>query len=177
MAKIDDLIRNYEGFAKLPWSAGLSGPQKVWFAIYDPTDERRARHRIGEFANATARAGRSWHLVDLTDAFAEWMAAQEYRAEYFVAPGSIQLALADFRAVLSEQVREALVAADENTIVAVQGAATLFGCLRVSELIDDIAGDISGRLLVLFPGTHEDGVYRLLDARDGWSYHAVPITA
>jgi hypothetical protein len=30
-------------------------------------------------------------------------------------------------------------------------------------------------MVVTFPGTHQGGIYRLLDARDGWNYHAVPI--
>ena len=40
-----------------------------------------------------------------------------------------------------------------------------------------IESDIQGRLLVFFPGVYEQDNYRLLDARDGWNYHAVPITA
>jgi len=35
---------------------------------------------------------------------------------------------------------------------------------------------IAGRLLVFFPGEHEGNSYRLLDARDGWNYLAIPIT-
>jgi hypothetical protein len=40
-----------------------------------------------------------------------------------------------------------------------------------------VADAVPGRLLVLFPGEYENNSYRLLDARDGWSYLAVPITA
>lgn len=36
---------------------------------------------------------------------------------------------------------------------------------------------IRGRLLVFFPGVYEHENYRLLDARDGWNYRAVPILA
>jgi len=36
---------------------------------------------------------------------------------------------------------------------------------------------IQGRLLIFFPGVYEQNNYRLLDARDGWNYLAVPITA
>ena len=43
--------------------------------------------------------------------------------------------------------------------------------------MEQVQNDIPGRLLVFFPGTYEDNIYRLLDARDGWNYHAVPITA
>jgi hypothetical protein len=30
--------------------------------------------------------------------------------------------------------------------------------------------------VIFFPGHFEHNNYRLLDARDGWNYHAVPIT-
>jgi len=62
-------------------------------------------------------------------------------------------------------------------VVAVSGVASLFGFMRVSRLMELVEDSICGRLLVLFPGAYEDNNYRLLDARDGWNYHAVPITA
>jgi hypothetical protein len=40
-----------------------------------------------------------------------------------------------------------------------------------------VSPEIKGRLLVFFPGEHDGGSYRLLDARDGWNYLAIPITA
>jgi hypothetical protein len=43
-------------------------------------------------------------------------------------------------------------------------------------VLKKVVNDIRGRLLVFFPGEYEDNIYRLLDARDGWSYLAVPIT-
>ena len=39
-----------------------------------------------------------------------------------------------------------------------------------------IERDIRGRVVVFFPGEYENSNYRLLDARDGWNYLAVPIT-
>ena len=48
--------------------------------------------------------------------------------------------------------------------------------MRVSQLMERVAPTIRGRLLVFFPGEHEHTTYRLLDARDGWNYLAVPIT-
>ena len=67
--------------------------------------------------------------------------------------------------------------AAEDTVVAVYGVASLFGFLRISEVLPLVEGHIRGRLLVFFPGVYEQDNYRLLDARDGWNYHAVPITA
>ena len=62
-------------------------------------------------------------------------------------------------------------------MVAVLGVASLFGLLKVSQVVQDVAPHIRGRLLVFFPGEHEGSNYRLLDARDGWNYLAVPITS
>ena len=62
-------------------------------------------------------------------------------------------------------------------MVAVYGVASLFGFLRISEILPLCENAIQGRLLVFFPGVYEQDNYRLLDARDGWNYHAVPITA
>mgnify|MGYP000987610382 CR=1 FL=1 len=45
--------------------------------------------------------------------------------------------------------------------------------LQVLKLIE---GDIRGRLVLFFPGQLEGNNYRLLDARDGWNYLAVPIS-
>jgi len=40
-----------------------------------------------------------------------------------------------------------------------------------------VQNSIPGLLLVFFPGEYQDSNYRLLDARGGWNYHGVPITA
>ena len=61
-------------------------------------------------------------------------------------------------------------------MLALQGVASLYGFLRVSELIHDIEQAILGRFLVFFPGTKEENNYRFLDARDGWNYLANGIT-
>jgi hypothetical protein len=54
--------------------------------------------------------------------------------------------------------------------------ASLYGFVRVSELIHDVERSIRGRLVVFFPGTKNENNYRLLDARDGWNYLANGIT-
>ena len=180
MSAVEGLVRAYERFVRLPWDGSLAGPQRVWFAIYDPAQERRLRWRIEEFAAATQNAGHGWHLVDLTDAFARWMAAHEYRDAYFEQPEDMQLTLEqDFSAFVAEQVREALLApvVNDATVVAVLGLGSLFGLTRASTLFEAVAPDIRGRLLAFFPGQHDGSNYRLLDARDGWNYLAVPITA
>lgn len=179
MSLIEGLTAAYTRFVRLPWEPSLAGPQKVWFAIYEPAQERRLRLRISEFEVATKNAGHGWKLIDLTDTFAQWMAGHKYREAYFQKPEKIGLTLKDYATFASSQVREALTAAavDENTVVAVVGVASLFGLARVSDLISEVAPAVRGRLLVFFPGQHEGFSYRLLDARDGWNYLAVPITA
>ena len=62
-------------------------------------------------------------------------------------------------------------------MVALLGVGSLFPMVRVSDLIQRVSANVRGRLLVLFPGSFEGGNYRLLDARDGWNYLAIPIVA
>ena len=56
------------------------------------------------------------------------------------------------------------------------GTASLYGFARVSLILKQVEADIMGRLVLFFPGEYENNNYRLLDARDGWNYLAVPIT-
>jgi hypothetical protein len=179
MAGIEGLLRNYEKYVSLPWESQLAGPQKVWFAVYNPMDERRLRTRLGEFEQATRRAKHDWRHCDLTPLFAQWMAAHRYRDSYFARPENLTMALTKFESHAADTLRAALSAqdVDEHTIVAVSGVASLFGLTRVSSVLDAVTPSIRGRLLVFFPGERDGANYRLLDARDGWSYLAIPITA
>jgi hypothetical protein len=156
----------------------------VIFAVYDKTDELRLRAQVGEFSLATQQAGKRWLLIDLTDAFPHWMASQEYRDAYFDYPADLEGwqsgELAGFVRDLVTLLRTRIVAeADAQTVVALLGTGTLFGLARVSSIVDGIKDAVPGRLLVFFPGEHhpETHSYRLLDARDGWNYLAVPLTA
>ena len=179
MSEIEDLVRAYEDMARLPWDRTLAGPQKVWFAVYEPAQERRLRLRISEFESATKKAGHFWILVDLTNTFAGWMANHEYREAYFEQPEDLDLALQDYARFVADRVAGTLAApnVDENTVVAILGLGSLFGLTFASALFQQVAPLIHGRLLAFFPGRHEGSNYRLLDARDGWNYLAVPITA
>ena len=68
-------------------------------------------------------------------------------------------------------------ASDANAVVAISGVSSLFGFVKVKDLVDTLAPLVRGRLLVFFPGSFENNNYRLLDGYDGWNYLAVPITA
>lgn len=179
MSEVEDLLKVYESFIRLPWDHSLSGAERVWFVVYDPSQERRIRLRIAEFENITKKAGHSWHSLDLTDSFARWMSQHKYRESYFEEPGLLSSALPAFTEAVATQIKEALITpgVDENTIVALSGLASLFGLTKVSITLEKALPDLRGRLLVFFPGQHEGSNYRLLDARDGWNYLAVPITA
>jgi hypothetical protein len=76
-----------------------------------------------------------------------------------------------------ETVRQSLAATGPSNLLALLGAAALFGLMRVSTLIERAARAVPGRLLVFFPGRYEGNSYRLPDARDGWNYRATPIPA
>ena len=179
MSGIEGLRLAYEEFVKLPWDDSLAGPQRVWFAIYEPTQERRLRLRIDEFAAATRSAGHGWRHADLTSAFAEWMSANEYRDAYFEDPEAMAIALSKFKSFVVERVGSELMAEgiDRGTVVAVSGIGALFGLMRISELVGTVAPLVRGRLLIFFPGRRDGSSYRIFDARDGWDYLAIPIEA
>ncbi|MDQ0324219.1 hypothetical protein J2R99_000068 [Rhodopseudomonas julia] len=180
MARIEDLAEHYGRHISTPWQRTVAGAQRVVMVIYDKELERTLRARKLAFETATRQAGHEWTEVDLAGAFGEWMAADDYRDEYFASPEDLQLKLeAEFPGSVADRLRETLRAQDvgENTVVSVFGAGSLFGLARISHVLRMIESDIRGRLLVFFPGQFERNNYRLLDARDGWNYLAVPITA
>ena len=168
-SRIARLVQSYQNYIELPWEKGLAGVQKVIFAVYDKTEELRIRTQVEEFEIATKTAKHEWLLIDITDVFPQWMAQQEYREGYFEYPEDLQDKLSEFTESVVNQVNSQLKEADENTVVALQGVAGIFGFSHVSE--------VKGRMLVFFPGEYENNNYRLLDARPGWNYQAVPITA
>ena len=179
MGRIEELATRYGGHIGAPWQRNLAGDQKAIFVVYPKTDERKLRARLELFEMATTRSNHGWRLVDLTDTFARWMADTDYRDVYFEEPETLTMKLrSDFVQYAANRLREALTAddADEDTVVAVQGVACLFGFTRVSLVLREVVQDIRGRLVVFFPGEYENSNYRLLDARDGWNYLAVPIT-
>lgn len=179
MGDIEILARIYGAHVALPWQEGISGAQRVIVVVYDKEQERTLRARTREFENATLSAGLGWQQIDISDSFGAWLAGEEYRDAYFAAPEDLRLKLdAEFTEFVAARIRGALESstATDRTVVAVLGAGALFGFTRVSSLLKQLEPYIRGRLLVFFPGSLEQNNYRLLDARDGWNYLAVPIT-
>ncbi len=179
MARIEDLADRYGRHIATPWQRTVAGAQRVVMLVYDKELERTLRERKLAFETATREAGHDWHEIDLSSAFAEWMAGDGYRDKYFVSPSAMRLKIdAKFPEHVAERLRVALrkteVTAD--SVVAVFGVGSLFGFARISQILKMVEVDIQGRLVVFFPGQFERNNYRLLDARDGWNYLAVPIT-
>ncbi len=179
MGRIEELADKYERHVSAPWQRNLAGAQKAIFVVYDKTDERKLRAKRREFEMRTRDAGHKWREIDLTDSFPCWMAQDAYRDAYFESPDDLTLKLQnEYVEYVASRLREALTAEDvaEDTVVGVFGAASLYGFSRISEVLKHVEADIRGRLVLFFPGDHDQNNYRLLDARDGWNYLAVPIT-
>lgn len=178
MSAIDRLLANYARQTRLPWAAHTSGKQRIWFAVYPPAEERRVRARLPQFEALTLEANHAWRTVDLTGLLPEWIADHEYREAIFAEPEQFS-ANSELEDMAVDRVRRACTheEADASSVVAIVGLATLFDFMRVSSLIERIEDSVRGRLLVLFPGEYAGNVYRFMDARDGFNYMAVPITA
>ena len=182
MGRIEDLAGRYQSQISAPWQRNLAGAQRTIFVVHDKTDERKLRAKLGLFEIATKDAGHGWKLFDFTGTFARWMSGMDYREAYFEEPTDLASQLQPEKNELAHyaaaELRKALTADDVNadTVVAVHGVASLFGFTKVSQVIKEIEHDVRGRLVLFFPGEFENNNYRLLDARDGWNYLAVPIT-
>lgn len=179
MNRIEQLVNRYRNHISAPWPRSIAPQQRVIFVVYPPVDERRLRTRLGLFEEATVELGYRWKQLDLTAVFARWMSSSEYREVYFEEPDNISIALdTDFLEFVASELRSALTAedVDDETVVAAYGVASLYGFVRVSDVLEKVVSEIRGRLVVFFPGSFDNSNYRLLDARDGWNYLAVPIT-
>ncbi len=180
MGRIEDVAERFGRHIATPWQRTVAGAQRVVMVVYDKELERTLRARKQLFELETQKGLHEWFEVDLTGFFARWMADDEYRDAYFETPDDLDLKLeAEFAEAVAEHLSETLTNPDatENSVVAVFGVGSLFGLTRFSKVLRLVERDIKGRLVVFFPGQYEHNNYRLLDARDGWNYMAVPITA
>lgn len=179
MSKIRQLLHNYAKHIAIPWRPDAAPAQRVIFCVYNEHQERALRARIDEFELETNRVGRGWQCFDLSDTFAVWLAGQRYTTKYFAQPELLDNLLPKYQNYLATKFGEFIdtrcPAAD--SVVAIMGVGSLFGLLKVRNVVDEFAPQVPGRLLVFFPGSFENNNYRLLDGYDGWNYLAVPITA
>ncbi len=172
---VEDLITAFRARLSVPWRPDEAAAGRVWMLWYDKTLERRVRGRMAEFRLTAEQSGKGWHEFDLAPEFGKWVAKQTWFERAAKRPATLGTVLPDFEAQLIHELKDRLSKCGPNDILALTGAASLFGLMRASTLIGKVADAVPGRLLVTFPGTHQGGIYRLLDARDGWSYLAVPI--
>lgn len=179
-SRIDKLLIAFENAAREPWGGSLSGLEKVWFLVYDPKDQRKIDLQMDDFELRAKNAGRGWTEISLKNVFPTWMAAHEYKEEYFAHPGALVDQLeSEFKEYAIDWVVREIQAAgsDPNAFVALTGVSALFGFCRLADILQGASDGISGRALVFFPGEFSSEQYRLLDARDGWNYLARPIIA
>jgi hypothetical protein len=179
-SKIDQLLSAYETVISEPWSSSLSGQERIWFLVFDPAELRKVELRMEDFEMATRKAGKKWVSTSLKECFPSWMANHEYKEEYFADPDTLVDQLeSDFKQYainyLINQIDAA--ATDESTLIAVRDVSAIFGFARLSDVLNGCSNSFKGRMLIFFPGEYDKNHYRLLDARDGWSYLARPITA
>jgi hypothetical protein len=172
---VEDLLAAFRTRLAVPWRNDEAPAGRVWMLWYDKALERRLRGRLAEFRLAAEQSGKGWHEFDLAPKFGTWVASQKWFERAAKRPSTLGTVLPDFEKQLIHQLGDRLSQCGPNDILALTGAASLFGLMRASTLIGKVADNVPGRLLVTFPGTHQGGIYRLLDARDGWSYLAVPI--
>ena len=180
MNRIDQLLENYRTHIRMPLRQGLPPSQRVWFAVYPASEERRFISRIDDFEMATKDAGHPWHQIDLQGSLARWLESvdPDERTVWFQNPGDIELyAQSEWKQVLTDFFRDEVQKAPspEKTVFALTGLMDLYDFLHVSQLMESILSGFPGFLLVFFPGEREGNTYRFLDARVGWDYLAAPI--
>ena len=179
MSKINRLLESYTKFINIPWRDDAAAAQRVIFCVYNEKEELRLRAKIEEFELATIQAGHGWFVFDLTDTFAKWLSGQRYAESYFKKPNLLSTVLTNYLTYITDHFSVFLNEKEvkESSVVALKGVGSLFGLLKVKEVVDKLAPMVEGRLVVFFPGSFENNNYRLLDGYDGWNYLAVPITA
>jgi hypothetical protein len=178
MSRVEDLAEKYAQHIGIPWTRNVSGAQRVVMVVYDKELERTLSERIGLFEIATTEAQHGWRQLDLSTAFANWIAREEYRDDYFEYPEDLGLKLEEFTQHVAGLIREVLIddGVDDATAVAITGLGCLFGFTSISTIINIIEPDIRGRLILFFPGHIENYNLRLLDAKDGPNYMATIIS-
>lgn len=179
MTKTKQLLDNYRSHIELPWQQGKSAQQRVIFCVYPEYTERRFQANIGEFELATKQADHGWARYDMSDTFSSWLGSQKYKTKYFRSPESLGNLTKKFPNFIKAQFTEFCSShvIGSKDVVAVSGIGTLFGFVKVKEIIELIAPLVPGRLVVFFPGSYDNNNYRLLDGYDGWGYLAIPITS
>jgi hypothetical protein len=176
--RLSKLLQSFDSHISIPWPQAVSPDERTIFVVYNKEDELKLRARIGEFEASATQSGHPWLQLDLTHSFENWMVEQDYKETYFEDPEFLKGLYEDFSDELIENLKSQFIQQqNESGVVALLGCGSLFGFASVSGLVEEIAKEVKGRLVVFFPGEHQNNNYKLLDAKDGWGYHATAITA
>lgn len=176
--RLSKLLNSFDSHIGIPWPNAVSPDERTIFVIYNKEDELKLRARIGEFEASAEQSGHPWLQLDLTLSFEEWMAEQDYKETYFEDPEYLTGIYEDFSDELVEKlVAEISINQTDDSVVALLGCGALFGFASVSGVVESVAKHVKGRLVVFFPGEYQNNNFKLLDAKDGWGYHATAITA
>jgi hypothetical protein len=175
LSSIEELLGDFRKRLTVPWREDEPPAGRIWILWYDKAAERRVRGRLCEFQLAAEQAGKGWREFDIAPRFGEWVAHQPWFERLARRPGTLSTVIPQFEQDLANRIKAELTSCGHNDLMVLTGVASLFGLIRASTLIDKILTSVPGRLLITFPGSHRGGIYRLLDARDGWNYLAVPI--
>jgi hypothetical protein len=184
MTVAQDILDKLKTQLSLPWPQNVSGQERVLMVVYPPSEERRIRRFIesGEFSREVQTIGHRWVSIDVATAFSNFLAKHEYADRLLMRPERLWDGKGNVKGLeehLIDVVMAACAGCDHNTAFALVGCGGLFGVFSVSRLIEKVAEHVPGRLVAFFPGEHDanHNSYRLLGAKDGWGYLAVPITA
>lgn len=179
MNYIDQLNNALRVQLQAPWSQDQSGGERVWFLVFDPEMLRKVMARRDLFQLTAQAAQKTWVEIDISNEFGEWMASHRYAESFYKRPGRAKALPQDFAQHLADRLRHRIdeLDTDENTLLVLSGTEALFGINKISQITSLIENKIKGRLLVFFPGEYSEPHYRFLDARDGWNYLAIPVTA
>jgi len=176
--RLSKLLNSYEQHISIPWPVEVSPQERTIFIVYNKEDELKLRARVVEFEDTTRKNNHDWILLDITHGFEDWMAEQDYKETYFEDPNYLEGLYGDFSNDIAEKLKRDIKDQQSNdSVVAILGCGTLFGFASVSGLVEEITKVVAGRLVVFFPGEYQNNNYKLLDAKDGWGYHATAITA
>ena len=175
--RLSKLLKSFSSHISIPWSQNLSAEERAIFVVYDKADELKLRARVNEFEYACEESGHPCLLLDVTHAFPQWMAKQDYKEAYFEDPEYLESSYDYFAEDLVNNLSQQIQAQQhDHSVVALIGCGTLFGFVSVSAVVKALASHVQGRLVVFFPGEFHDNNYKLLDAKDGWGYQATAIT-
>jgi hypothetical protein len=187
MARVDDLADRFQRHVSAPWQKNLTGAERTVFLVYPRADERKLLARLPLYEEKTRQAGHGWRVFAFHTLFSEWFATLDldHQQVLLEEPESFHLEMdldghhdSPFTRYVATKLLDLLSedASDSNTVIALTGAGSLYGFTRLSAVLDSVRHALRGQLLVFFPGSFDNNQYRLLDARDGANYLAVPIT-